>query len=353
MSIINKILIGSSLLKSKITHKRIPLIVNWAITGRCNLRCSHCYGSYGVVQKDELSLDVVKKTVDELKKIGTRRITIEGGEPLLREDIKEIVNYIYEKDIEISLCTNGILVGKYIDFIKGKVDLTVLSVEGREEFHDLIRGKGNFKKVINALEICKKNNVRTLIFSSLIDKNIRDIDFLIDTAKRYNVYIAFNLAVAKIKENGGREKLDKISDEEYRAAFLKILEHKKNGAPVFYSEDNFRQIINWPSFAKEILYEEDLKSFNKKDNFFLAPCYAGINYCYIECTGDVYPCYQMVGILDVRNIREDGFKKAFNHLSETHFCKHCYNVTLSELNLQCGFNLKAVFKVIKNYITEN
>lgn len=341
MSIINKIKIGISLLNSKIRHKPVPLIVNWAVTGRCNLRCTHCYGSYGIVQKDEVPLDTIKRTIDELKKMGTKRITIEGGEPLVREDIKEIIDYIYKKNIETSLCTNGILLEKYIEFLKGKVDLIVLSLDGCEESHDSIRGKGNFKKVINALEVCKKNNIRTLIFSSLIDKNINDIDFLIDTAKKCNVYITFNLAVAKIKETGIREKLNKISDEDYRTAFSKILEHKKSGAPVFYSENSFGQVINWKNFGEEKLFET-------REN--LIPCYAGINYCYVECTGDVYPCYQMVGVFDAKNIVKDGLKEAFKNLSKTSFCKHCYNVTLSELNLQCALNLKAVFKVVSNYL---
>lgn len=350
MSVVNKILMGVSLINSKINHKRVPLMVNWAITGRCNLRCIHCYGGYGVVQKDELSTDIVKNTIDELKKMGTKRINIEGGEPLLREDIKEIIDYVHKKNIEISVCTNGILLGEYVDFLKEKVDLVVLSLDGCEECHDSIRGKGNFEKVIKALDVCKKNSVRTLIFSSMIDKNIHDIDFLIDTAKKYNVYITFNLVVAKLKGSGVREKLNKISDEDYKTAFSKILEHKKSGAPIFYSENNLRQIINWPSFTHEILYEDDLKKIAQKDKEYLIPCYAGINCCYIECNGDVYPCSEVVGLLDVGNIGKGGFQSAFNHLSKVNFCKHCYNTTLSELNLQCGANLKAVLNVIKNYI---
>ncbi|MBI5417001.1 radical SAM protein [Candidatus Poribacteria bacterium] len=350
MSLAKKVEMGIALLNSKITNKNFPMIVNWAITGRCNLRCTHCYGTYGIVQKDELPIEIVKKTIDELKKMGTKRITIEGGEPLVREDIKEIIDYIHKKNIEMSLCTNGILIEKYIGFLKDKIDLIVLSLDGCKENHDAIRGKGNFEKVISALKICKENNVRTLIFSCLINENLRDADCLIDIAKKNNAYIAFNIAVAKINQDGNsRGQLQKVSDDEYKKVLTKILDNKRNGAPVFYSDDNFIQAINWTCFAKEHYSADDLNLLDDKNKKTMIPCLAGKNYCYIECTGDVYPCYQMVGIAAAKNVKETSAKDAFAYLSDSIFCKNCYNFALTELNLQCALNFKAVLKVIRNY----
>ncbi|MDI6784393.1 MAG: radical SAM protein, partial [bacterium] len=164
MAITKKLGHGIKLISAKTFRKRIPLMVNWAITGRCNLRCTHCYGAYGVMQKDELTKEQIFKIIDELESLGTRRITIEGGEPLVRKDIGEIINYIHQKGIEQSLCTNGVLLERKINEIKGKVDIVILSIDGAESAHDKIRGQGNFKQVLHAIEVAKQYNLRTLIF---------------------------------------------------------------------------------------------------------------------------------------------------------------------------------------------
>lgn len=360
---------GLSLIKAKAVHKNIPIIVNWAITGKCNLRCTHCYGSYGTVQKDELPTEQVLKIIDEAVSLGTRRITIEGGEPLVRKDIVQIIDYINKKGLECSLCTNGVLLDRYISEIKNKVDLVIFSIDGKEENHNKVRGKDNFKKVISAIELAKKNNLRTLIFSTLLDENIDDVDELVNLAKNLNSFIAFNIAVAKLNDDGKRIPLPKESEEKYRHTIKKILNYKKEGFPIFYSDNNFLQALNWHSFSTERLYDDPLikeetkgeilseqkvrdgdnlysKQLNKN---FLIPCFAGKYYCYIECNGDVYPCYQMVGLLNVKNAVKDGFKSAFEHLSTLKYCKHCYNITISELNLQCKLDFKSVLKVLGNY----
>ena len=335
---------GLSLLSSKITKKPFPFMVNWAITGNCNLRCKHCYGSYGIVQKGELSLEHVKSCIDEFKKMGTRRITLEGGEPLMHKKIIEIIDHIHSKGIEMSLCTNGILLEKYIEHLEKKVDLIVLSLDGDEKHHNALRGKNNFQKVLNALKTAQSHNIKTLVFSCLVDENIDDVDYLVSLAEEYKTNITFNIAVAKLSGKNKRRSLNRNKDRAYRSAIKKIMDHKKNGAPIYYSNDNYVQAYNWPAFTAETLKE--------KSNFkTFIPCYAGINYCYIECNGDMYPCYQTVGTLKVKNIVKHGPKEAFQHLSTLDYCRHCYNLTLSELNLQCGLELKSIIKVIKNYIS--
>lgn len=347
MAITKKLGHGIKLISAKTMRKRIPLIVNWAITGRCNLRCIHCYGGYGTLQKDELTTAQVFKIIDELKSLGTRRITIEGGEPLVRKDIGEIIDYIYKKGIEQSLCTNGVLLERKINEVKRKVDIVILSIDGAERAHDKIRGKGNFRHVLHAIEIAKQHNLRTLIFYTLMDENLNDIDEIIELIKKLGIFIAFNIAVAKITEEGKRISLPKDSEQKYRDAIQKIIEYKKQGYPIFYSDKNFLQALHWKSYSKEKLFKEDLPQYKCKP---LIPCYAGKYYAYIECNGDVYPCYQMVGTMKVKNAGKDGFKTAFDYLSKQDYCLHCYNLTISELNLQCGLDFGSVVKVLQNYL---
>ena len=353
MSLATKITMGTSLLRSKITGHTFPFMVNWAITGRCNLRCLHCYGDYGESQSAELPLSLIKETIDELKTMGTRRLTIEGGEPLFRPDIGDILAYLHENGMEASLCSNGIYLKKHIDLVKKTVDLLVLSLDGNEERHDKLRGKHTYRKTIEALELAHRHQVRTLLFCCLIDDNIQDIDRLIDLARRHRTRITFNIAVAKIDENHTQERkgLLKLTDDHYRQAIEKIMAYKKKGAPIYYSDANYEQALNWPTFQKEKYWNHELPPLPDKQRDKLVPCYAGKRFCYIECNGDVYPCYQMVGTMKVKNIQQDGVREAFRYLTEASHCNRCYNLTLTELNLQANLNLKAVGKVVKNYLS--
>lgn len=350
MSFMKKLAIGSSILGAKLLGRRAPVILNWAVTGRCNLRCKHCYGSYGRVQNEELSFEEARKLVDAAASLGTKRITLEGGEPLVRQDICELIEYIHSKGIEMSLCTNGVLLEKYAERIKDKIDLVVLSLDGMEERHDELRGKQSFKAVMNAAEVAVKNKLRLLFFTCLIDENINDIDFVLQAAAGKKGSSAFNIVVSKLSGEKDRTALQKASSEKIRGAVAHIIELKKKGLPVFYSEQNFRQALYWPNFDKERLYAKDIAALKAEERKTLIPCQAGRHFCYVESGGGVYPCYQLVGLMKTGNVKTEGLKRAFKDLRQSEYCKACYNITLSELNLQCGLSPESIIKVAGNYL---
>ncbi|MBN1669945.1 MAG: radical SAM protein [Kiritimatiellae bacterium] len=345
----SKVGMGLSLLAARLTGRRFPCMVNWAVTGRCNLRCRHCYGDYGAAQKAELPLDLLLRTVDELQAMGTRRITLEGGEPLVRPDIVRLVDHIRSRRIEIALCTNGILLPGLLDELAGKIDLFVLSLDGSEPYNDWLRGKGAYRKTLAALEALRERGIRPLIFSCLIDRNMDDIDAVVRVAREVGAYVTFNIAVARIGDQNGRVPLQKEQDAAYRRAIAHIVRLKRQGAPVYYSLGNYRQALSWPTFAVESYRREDLPAMARAARRRMIPCLAGRYWCYIECNGEVYPCYQVVGTLAAKNIREHGVRQAFEHLASLSTCCRCYNLTLSELNLQAGLDPRAVLRVVRNY----
>ncbi|MCX5776647.1 MAG: radical SAM protein [Candidatus Firestonebacteria bacterium] len=350
MSFLKKIAIGSSIAGAKMFGQRAPVILNWAVTGKCNLRCKHCYGSYGRVQNEELSFEEARKLVDDAAKAGTRRMTLEGGEPLVRPDICELIEYIHSKGIEMSICTNGVLLPKFAERIKDKIDLVVFSLDGIEERHDDLRGKESFKAVMEAADTAVKYGMRSLFFTCLIDENINDIDFVLKTAAEKKGSSAFNIVVSKLSGEKDRTALQKAPDLKLREAMAKIIGLKKKGLPVFYSEQNFTQALLWPDFNKERLYAKDIALLSAKQKKTLIPCQAGRHFCYVESGGNVYPCYQMVGLMQTGNVKTEGFKEAFKQLGRAEYCRACYNITLSELNLQCGLSLESVLKVAGNYL---
>lgn len=86
-----------------------------SVTGRCNLACPYCHreGTPGD-NKEEMSLSKIEKIIDTARGLGFKKIKLTGGEPLLREDIIEIIKIIKKNNFEdISLVTNGFLLEKY------------------------------------------------------------------------------------------------------------------------------------------------------------------------------------------------------------------------------------------------
>lgn len=75
-------------------NKRTPLSVHFSLTNRCPLKCSYC--GFFKRYREELNTQEVIRIIDQLAEAGNTRLHITGGEPMLRNDIGEIINYIYK-----------------------------------------------------------------------------------------------------------------------------------------------------------------------------------------------------------------------------------------------------------------
>ncbi len=141
----------------------LPDIVGIKITNRCNLRCKHCYewsdkGYHTDMEQEEqqqdIDIELIEKVLNETKELKSR-LYIWGGEPLCYKDFDKIADMIAKDPREVAMCTNTLLLEKHLDsIIKISDNLDILvPIEGFEEAHDLIRGEGNFKKVIKSLKL--------------------------------------------------------------------------------------------------------------------------------------------------------------------------------------------------------
>lgn len=135
----------------------IPWVVLLDPTSACNLKCKGCWAAeYG--HKSNLSLDEMRKIVNESKALGTRFFMFTGGEPLIKK--KEILTLARENQNCIFLCfTNGTLIDdEFCEEVKKVGNLTfALSVEGTEETTDARRGEGVYQKVTDAMKLLKKH----------------------------------------------------------------------------------------------------------------------------------------------------------------------------------------------------
>jgi radical SAM protein with 4Fe4S-binding SPASM domain len=136
--------------------------IQWHLTERCNLRCTHCYQTGG--RTTELSFDEIRAVAGEVREMldawsdaygldFSPSFNVTGGEPFLREDFFDVLETLGGCGFEIYVLTNGTLVDR--SRARALHDLGVkgvqVSMEGPEEIHEKIRGKGSFGKSIDGI----------------------------------------------------------------------------------------------------------------------------------------------------------------------------------------------------------
>lgn len=147
-----------------------PLAVHLEIIGACNLTCSHCFA--GVLPRNDHPLTVAEMDVlfGDLARLGSFRLGLTGGEPLLRKDLFDILDAAADRGLHPCLTTNGLLLTEESARQFGKRELVWLNVslEGpNAATNDAIRGPGTFDAVVEKLRLLGRCARFTLAFTIL------------------------------------------------------------------------------------------------------------------------------------------------------------------------------------------
>ncbi len=143
--------------------RHTPVHVVWEITLACNLRCVHCGSRAGRPRADELNTEECLDIVRQLAALGTREITLIGGEAYLRRDWLTIAKAIADAGIHCGIQSGGRAFTE--DKIRAAVDAGVraigVSIDGPSEIHDRLRGvKGSYDQALKALRAIAKVGIQ-------------------------------------------------------------------------------------------------------------------------------------------------------------------------------------------------
>ncbi|MBN1385152.1 MAG: radical SAM protein [Elusimicrobia bacterium] len=315
---------GKCIINAKIFKNKLPLIVGWSITERCNKKCLYC--SIGKNPSEELTTEQIFSVIDELARLGTVAVSFTGGEPLLREDIGKIIDYASGKGLQTKINSNGSLVKDKINDIKNLNRLN-LSFEGPPEIHNSLRGRGSYEQVIEAAEAAVKNGIKLSFYTVLTKVNIDSIDFILKKAKEFNTNVYFQPATENIL-GGTAPNPVTPSKEKYKKAIEMLIFRKKKGENIANSISGLKHLYHWPGPKK-------------------IKCACGFISCRIQSNGDVIYCSREDVKLKPLNCIRDGFKKAFENLDVVS-CSQCWCGPRVDLNLLFSFNLKVILNQIKN-----
>mgnify|MGYP000459830357 CR=1 FL=1 len=180
MRLLTKMVLGHGIIRSRFTGRKIPLLVGWSLTNRCNIRCKYC--NIPRIKEKELDTDNILDIIEQLGSLGCKRINFTGGEPFLRDDLPDIVRNSKERGIFTGATSNGLLAAKNPETVE-LLDLLILSLDGPKKIQDKYRGKGTYGAVFDLLESLPPEKL--MISSVLYKQNLKHIDFLLETAKYY------------------------------------------------------------------------------------------------------------------------------------------------------------------------
>lgn len=202
-----------------------PVVV-WNCTNTCNLNCKHCYAdSKNKRFEEELGTGESKLFIDDLAELKVPVLLISGGEPLIRQDIFELIQYAKKQNIRVTVSTNGTLIdmetARYLR--RNGVGYVGISLDGIGTRHDEFRGvRGSFDKALagirNCLEIGQKVGLRFTINRNNYDQ-LEDIFYLMKQEKIQRVCF-YHLAYSGRGNNIIEED---ITNEEKRAAIDLIM----------------------------------------------------------------------------------------------------------------------------------
>lgn len=160
-----------------------PVVV-WNTTKQCNLYCSHCYASADTETiPGELSTAEGKALLDQLADFGVPVVLFSGGEPLVRDDLPELVAHASDAGLRPVLSTNGTLITaeKARALKDAGLRYAGVSVDGLPERNDAFRGKeGAFDAAVRGIEACLDAGLKTGLRYTITERNATDLEGVID-----------------------------------------------------------------------------------------------------------------------------------------------------------------------------
>lgn len=161
----------------------VPVYVVWEVTLGCNLKCVHCGSRAGLPRRAELTTSECLKVIDELAELGTREISLIGGEAFIRKDWLTLVRAIRAAGMDCTMQTGGYKLSLGLLEAADQAGLQGLgvSIDGLQPLHDRLRGvAGSFVEALRVLDTCRSLSLITSVNTQITAATIQDLPALMD-----------------------------------------------------------------------------------------------------------------------------------------------------------------------------
>ncbi|HET9896908.1 MAG TPA: mycofactocin radical SAM maturase [Streptosporangiaceae bacterium] len=249
-----------------------PICLTWELTYACNLSCVHCLSSSGRRDPRELSTAECLAVIDELERMQVFYVNIGGGEPTVRPDFWELVDYAVAHKVGVKFSTNGI---KITPAVAGRlagsdyVDVQISLDGATAEVNDAVRGAGSYRTALRAMANLAAAGVSGFKLSVVVTRqNVGQLDEFAALAGQYGA----QLRLTRLRPAGrGASVWHELhpTAEQQRNLYDWLVSRGEN-------------VLTGDSFFHLAGYGQALPGLNL--------CGAGRVVCLIDPVGDVYAC---------------------------------------------------------------
>jgi [mycofactocin precursor peptide]-tyrosine decarboxylase / 3-amino-5-[(4-hydroxyphenyl)methyl]-4,4-dimethylpyrrolidin-2-one synthase len=266
-----------------------PICLTWELTYACNLACVHCLSSSGRRDPRELSTEECRRVIDELQRMQVFYVNIGGGEPTVRRDFWELVEYATGHDVGVKFSTNGSRITPDVAArlaASDYVDVQISLDGATAEVNDRVRGPGSHATAVRAMEHLRDAGFRGFKLSVVVTReNASQLDAFKAIADAHGA----QLRLTRLRPSGrGADVWDELhpTAAQQRDLYEWLLAH---------GED----VLTGDSFFHLSAYGRSLPGLNL--------CGAGRVVCLIDPVGDVYACpFAIHDAFLAGNVRDDG-----------------------------------------------
>lgn len=267
------------------------LLLQFHITGRCNLNCKHCYRTEGNIEP--LTYENIVEVIEQfkelrnvynfIKKIKRKgHINITGGEPFVRSDIKEILRYLGKNNDSFTygILSNGSFIDDEIISILREtgVSFVQLSIDGNSETHNYLRASGDYERVFKTARYLEKNKIRTYISFTANKENYK---FLPEVAKACRKYRITKLWSDRLVPIGNGEEISELSISSNEITdYIEMLKKAQGG---------LLTKILWPK--TQVTMNRALQFMESDGSIY--SCSAGDSLITVDEFGQIMPCRRM------------------------------------------------------------
>lgn len=249
-----------------------PICLTWELTYACNLACVHCLSSSGRRDPRELTTDQAKAVVDELEKMQVFYVNIGGGEPTVRPDFWELLDYAVAHHVGVKFSTNGSRITPEVAMrLAGNdyVDVQVSLDGASPEVNDAVRGTGAYATACRAMGHLADAGFAGFKLSVVVTRhNVGQLDELLAIADAYGA----QLRLTRLRPSGRAVDVwDELHPlpEQQRALYDWLVAHGEG-------------VLTGDSFFHLGAHGDRLPGLNL--------CGAGRVVCLLDPVGDVYAC---------------------------------------------------------------
>ncbi len=270
-------------LNQKALSHGVPISVHLDVTYRCNERCEHCYLDHD--GEGEMTTAEILSLLDQLAAAGVFFLTISGGEPLVRRDCFEIIEYARALRFNVKLKTNAVLIKekqarRLRELNVEQVQISVYS--HRAEVHDGIsKLPGSLQRTLAGVRLLRSHGLKVTLANVLMKSNLHDSEGVRQLAAEVGAHYTLDPTITPMMSGD--------------TSVLRLR----------LPSDSLRSVFQNPDLVGDVAEFCAPPPPVDDDTLEGLPCSAGHTACYVSPRGELYPCVQFP--ISCGNVREQRF----------------------------------------------